>query len=226
LAPLSAAARIDRLVHVSAIGANPESDSDYARTKAAGEMAVRVAKPDAVIIRPSIVFGAGDGFLNRFASMATLAPALPLIGGGETKFQPVYVGDVAEAIARATTRADAAGRTFELGGPAVWTLGDVLKYIVRETKRERALVPLPFGIARIIGSLAQITAAFGIAPVLTKDQVVSLQSDNVVSQGAEGLAALGIEPTGLEAIAPAYLWRYRKGGQFAEAPAAETLVTA
>lgn len=226
VAEACAAARIDRLVHVSAIGANPESDSDYARTKAAGEMAVRVAKPDAVIIRPSIVFGAGDGFLNRFASMATMAPALPLIGGGETKFQPVYVGDVAEAISRATTRADAAGRTFELGGPAVWTFGDVLKYILRETKRERALVPLPFGIARIIGGLAQITAVFGIAPVLTKDQVVSLESDNVVSPGAEGLAALGIEPTGLEAIAPAYLWRYRKGGQFAEAPAAETLVTA
>jgi uncharacterized protein YbjT (DUF2867 family) len=226
VAEACAAARIDRLVHVSAIGANPESESDYARTKAAGEMAVRVAKPDAVIIRPSIVFGAGDSFLNRFASLATMAPALPLIGGGETKMQPVYVGDVAEAITRATTRADAAGRTFELGGPAVWSFGDILRYILRETGRERALAPLPFGIARALGGLAQISAVFGVAPVLTKDQVILLETDNVVAPGAEGLSALGIEPTGLEAIAPAYLWRYRKGGQFAESPAPGTLVTA
>lgn len=220
------AAGIARLVQISAIGADANSASAYARSKAAGEAAVRAVLPEAVIIRPSIVFGAGDDFLNRFASLAVMAPALPLIGGGETKLQPVYVGDVAEAIARATTRADAAGRTFELGGPAVWTFGDVLKYILRETKRERALIPLPFGVARIIGGLAQITAGFGITPLLTKDQVVSLESDNVVASGAEGLEALGVEATGLEAIAPAYLWRYRKGGQFAEAPAAETLVAA
>ncbi len=220
------AAGIARLVQISAIGADANSASAYARSKAEGEAAVRAVLPEAVIVRPSIVFGAGDGFLNRFASLAVMAPALPLIGGGETKLQPVYVGDVAEAIARATTRAEAAGRTFELGGPAVWTFGDVLKYIVRETKRERPLVPLPFGPARIIGSLLQITAGFGITPLLTKDQVVSLESDNVVAPGAEGLEALGVEATGMEAIAPAYLWRYRKGGQFAESPAAETLVPA
>ena len=215
-----AAAGIDRLVHVSAIGANPESESKYAATKAAGEMAVREAKPDAVIIRPSILFGAGDGFLNRFALMATMAPALPLIGGGRTRFQPVHVGDVAEAIARAVERPDAAGRTFELGGPAVVTMEDVLKLVLRETRRRNGLVPLPFFAARTIGSFAQLTAFVGIPPFLTRDQVVSLESDNVVADGAEGLAELGIEPTGVEAIAPSYLWRYRRGGQFSERPAA------
>ena len=219
IAKACAAASVGRLVQVSAIGANPESDSGYARSKAAAEMAVREAKPDAVVIRPSIVFGAGDGFLNKFAAMASMAPALPLIGGGQTKFQPVYVADLAEAIARATAGREAAGRTFELGGPAVMTFEDVLKLIRRETYRGFGLVPLPFFAARAIGSLAQLTALVGIAPVLTHDQVVMLESDNVVADGAEGLAALGIEPTGIEAIAPSYLWRYRRGGQFAEAPA-------
>ncbi|HEY0599970.1 complex I NDUFA9 subunit family protein, partial [Brevundimonas sp.] len=181
-----AAASVDRLVHVSAIGANPESDSKYARTKAAGEMAVREAKPDAVVIRPSIVFGAGDGFLNKFASMATMAPALPLIGGGKTRFQPVYVGDVAEAIVRTVERPDAAGRTFELGGPEVMTFEDILKLVLRETRRRNGLIPLPFFAARAIGSLAQLTSIVGIAPVLTRDQVASLETDNVVADSAEG----------------------------------------
>ena len=220
IAEACAAANVDRLVHISAIGANPESASDYARTKAEAEMAVREVKPNAVISRPSIVFGAGDDFLNRFARMAQFAPALPLIGGGHTRFQPVYVADVAEAIARAATLPQAAGRTFELGGPAVMTFGDVLRLVRRETYRRNALVPLPFFLARIIGSLAQLTAFIGIPPVLTRDQVVLLENDNVVAPGAEGLAELGVEPTGIEAIAPSYLWRYRRGGQFAEAPVA------
>jgi NADH dehydrogenase len=220
IAEACAAGGVGRLVQVSAIGANPESRSDYARSKAAAEMAVRAVKPDAVVIRPSIVFGAGDDFLNRFAELATMAPALPLIGGGQTKFQPVYVGDVAEALARAVTLPEAAGRTFELGGPAVMTFEDVLKLIRRETYRSFGLAPLPFFVARLIGSVAQLSTVVGIAPVLTRDQVVLLQSDNVVAEGAEGLAALGIEPTGIEAIAPSYLWRYRKGGQFADAPSA------
>ena len=219
IAEACAAAGVSRLVQVSAIGASPESASDYALSKAAAEVAVREVKPDAVVIRPSIVFGAGDGFLNRFAALASMAPALPLIGGGRTKFQPVYVADVAEAIARATTGREAAGRTFELGGPAVMTFEDVLKLIRRETYRSFGLIPLPFFAARAIGSLAQLTAKVGIAPVLTRDQVVLLESDNVVADGAEGLAQLGIEPTGIEAIAASYLWRYRRGGQFAEAPA-------
>ena len=219
IAEACAAGGVGRLVQVSAIGASPDSRSDYALSKAAAEMAVRTAKPDAVVIRPSIVFGAGDDFLNRFAQLATMAPALPLIGGGQTRFQPVYVGDVAEAIARATAAPEAGGRTFELGGPAVMTFEAVLKLIRRETYRSFGLIPLPFFAARAIGSLAQLSAFVGIPPVLTRDQVVLLQSDNVVGEGAEGLAALGIEATGIEAIAPTYLWRYRKGGQFADAPA-------
>ena len=219
IAEACAAGGVGRLVQVSAIGASPESRSAYALSKAAAELAVREVKPDTVVIRPSIVFGAGDDFLNRFAALASIAPALPLIGGGQTKFQPVYVGDVAEAIARATVLTEAAGRTFELGGPAVMTFEDVLKLIRRETYRNFGLIPLPFFAARAIGTLAQLTAMVGIAPVLTRDQVVLLESDNVVADSAEGLAALGIEPTGIEAIAPSYLWRYRRGGQFAEAPA-------
>lgn len=215
----AAAAGVNRLVQVSAIGANPEGDSAYARSKAEGEMAVRAVKPDAVVVRPSVVFGADDDFLNKFAKMAQLAPALPLIGGGQTRFQPVYVGDVADAIARVASRADAAGRTYELGGPAVMTFEDILKLVLRETFRTRGLVPLPWFAARAIGSLAQLTAVAGIQPVLTRDQVLSLQTDNVVAEGVDGLRELGIEPTGIEAIAEHYLWRYRRGGQFAQAAA-------
>lgn len=220
IAEACAAAGVDRLVQVSALGANPESQSDYARTKAEAEMAVREVKPDAVIVRPSVVFGAGDDFLNKFAKMAQLSPVLPLVGGGQTKFQPVYVGDVAEAIARATGRGESAGQTYELGGPAVMTFEEVLKLVSRETYRTPGLLPLPFFAARIVGALAQLTAIVGIKPVLTEDQVVLLQSDNVVSDGAQGLADLGIQPTGVEAVAASYLWRYRRGGQFAEPVAA------
>lgn len=219
IAEACAAAGVDRLVQISAIGANPESQSAYARTKAAAEMAVREVKPDAVIVRPSIVFGSGDGFLNRFAAMASISPVLPLIGGGKTRFQPVWVGDVAEAIARAVVLPEAAGRTFELGGPAAISFEDVLKLVLRETNRRNGLLPLPFFAAKIIGAFAQLTALVGIAPALTQDQVIALQTDNVVSPSAEGLAALGIEPTGMDAIVPGYLWRYRRGGQFAESPA-------
>lgn len=222
VAQACADAGVTRLVQMSAIGADTEAAGLYGRTKGQAEAAVRAVRPDAVILRPSIVFGAGDGFLNRFAEMASFAPALPLIGGGQTKFQPVYVGDVAEAVARAVIRRDAAGRTFELGGPAVMTFEEVLKLILRETHRQRLLLPLPFFAARAIGSLAQLTAVIGIPPVLTQDQVVMLQTDNVVAPGAEGLAALDIQPTGIEAIAPSYLWRYRRGGQFAEKPVSLT----
>jgi uncharacterized protein YbjT (DUF2867 family) len=220
IAEACVAAGVSRLVQMSAIGADTHSEGEYGRSKGKAEAAVRAVKPDAVILRPSIVFGNGDGFLNRFASMATMSPALPLIGGGETKFQPVWVGDVAEAIARSVARTDAAGRTFELGGPEVWSFKQILEYILRETGRRRLLAPLPFFAASMIGSLAQITAVVGIPPVLTQDQVLMLKTDNVVAPGAEGLSALGIEATGLEAIAPSYLWRYRRGGQFAVSPGA------
>lgn len=216
IAEAAQAAGIGRLVQMSAIGADANSPSAYARTKAEAEAAVRAVRPDAVIIRPSVVFGAGDDFLNKFAAMAGYAPALPLIGGGRTKFQPVYVGDVAEAIARAVADRDAAGRAFELGGPAVWTFEDILKLVLRETHKSRLLLPIPFPVARLIGAFAQLTAFVGLAPMLTRDQVLMLQVDNVVAPGAEGLSALGVEPTGLEAVAPSYLWRYRPGGQFAE----------
>ena len=220
VAEAAKAAGVKRLTHMSALGADVNGKAAYARTKGQAEIAVRDAFPGAVVVRPSVVFGAGDQFLNKFAAMATYSPALPLIGGGVTKFQPVYVGDVAEAIARAVEAPQAEGKTFELGGPSVWTFEDVLKFILRETKRERFLIPIPFPIARMIGSLAQIPAAIGLAPALTKDQVLLLEGDNVVSPGAEGLAELGIESTGLEAIAPGYLFRYRVGGQYAENPAA------
>lgn len=219
VAEAAKAADVKHLVHMSALGADVNGKAEYARTKGRAEAAVRAVFPGAVVIRPSVIFGSDDAFLNKFAAMATFSPALPLIGGGVTRFQPVYVGDVAEAIARATVAPEAVGKTFELGGPAVWTFKDLLKFILRETKRNRFLIPLPFFAARMIGSLAQIPAAIGLTPALTKDQVLLLESDNVVSPGAEGLAVLGIEPTGLEAIAPAYLFRYRVGGQYAENPA-------
>ncbi|MGH7021176.1 MAG: complex I NDUFA9 subunit family protein [Brevundimonas sp.] len=220
VAEAAKAAGVQRLTHMSALGADANGKAAYARTKGAAEAAVRAAFPGAVVIRPSVIFGSDDNFLNKFAAMATFSPALPLIGGGVTKFQPVYVGEVAEAVARATVSPEAESKTFELGGPSVWTFEDILKFILRETKRNRFLIPIPFPIARLIGAVAQIPAVIGLAPVLTKDQVLLLESDNVVSPGAEGLAALGIEPTGLEAIAPGYLFRYRVGGQYAENPTA------
>lgn len=219
IAKAARAAKIDRVVQVSSIGADTQGAAAYARSKGEAEVLMRRIRPDAVILRPSIVFGMGDGFLNRFAAMATWSPALPLIGGGETRFQPVYVGDVAEAVAQAVIRPEVGGQTFELGGPAIYSFKDLLRLILRETGRNRLLVPMPFFIARILGSAAQTTALVGVAPLLTRDQVLMLETDNVVAQGAEDIAALGIQPTGLEAIVPSYLWRYRVGGQFAERPA-------
>ena len=219
VAEAAKAAKLSRLVQVSAIGADKDSASSYARTKAEGEAAVKAAFKGATIVRPSVVFGPGDGLLNRFASLATFAPALPLIDGGQTRFQPVYVGDLAEAIARALVGGETAGQTYEIGGPSVMTYEDLLKLVLRETGRNRLLLPLPGFIARPIGSLAQLSALVFIPPVLTRDQVELLATDNVVSPDAKGLADLGIEPTGLDAIAPSYLWRYRVGGQFAANPA-------
>lgn len=220
IAEAAKAAGVQRLVQISAIGADAASPSAYGRTKAQAEAAVRAVYPDAVILRPSLVFGAGDSFLNRFAAMATMAPALPLIGGGETRFQPVYVGDVAEAIARGVTRADAAGRTYELGGPSLYTFREVLELVRRETGRDRMLVSVPFIVAKPLGSLLQLSRIVGLTPPLTRDQVLMLEKDNVVAADAFGLSDLGIDhPAGMAAIAPSYLWRYRVGGQFAEAPA-------
>lgn len=211
----AAAAVGARLVHVSAIGADAESASAYARSKAAGEAAVREAAPDSVIVRPSVVFGPEDNFTNRFASLARMMPVLPLIGGGETRMQPVYAGDVASAIADAVDGTLRPGATYELGGPEVLTLREINQIILATTDRERTLMPLPFGLARLNALLLQ----FAPSPfTLTRDQVTLLQSDNVVSDAAKAagltLEGLGITPDSLEAVAPQYLWRFRPQGQF------------
>lgn len=211
----AAAAAGARLVHVSAIGADAELASAYARSKAAGEAAVREAAPESIIIRPSVVFGPEDDFTNRFASLARMMPVLPLIGGGETKMQPVYAGDVASAIAAAVDGTAKPGATYELGGPEVLTLREVNQIILAVTDRERTLVPLPFGFAKLEALLLQ----FAPSPfTLTRDQVTLLQSDNVVSDAAKAagltLEGLGITPDSLEAVAPQYLWRFRPQGQF------------
>jgi NADH dehydrogenase len=210
------AAGVKRLVQISAIGADAHSPSKYQRTKAEGEAAVRAAFPGAVVIRPSIVFGAEDKFFNKFGQMAALFPALPLVGGGETRFQPVYVGDVAQVVAQAVASPAAEGLTYELGGPAVYSFKQLLELILRETGRNRILAPLPWFAASLIGKVGDLSP---IAPPLTSDQVESLKADNVADRGLPGLAEAGVVPTAVEAVVPSYLYRYRKGGQYAEVPA-------
>ncbi|MFM8819242.1 MAG: complex I NDUFA9 subunit family protein [Phenylobacterium sp.] len=209
-----------RLVQMSALGADAASSSRYARTKAAGEAAVREILPSAVVLRPSIVFGPGDDFFNKFGEMAVVSPFLPLIGGGRTRFQPVYVGDVARAVASVALDAQYAGRTFELGGPGVFTFREILDLIQKETGRRRLYAPLPFPLATLVGTLCSPLALTPLAPPLTADQVELLKTDNVVSGQAPGLADLGVTPETVEAILPTYLYRFRKGGQFAGASAA------
>ncbi len=206
---------IGTLIQVSAIGADAGSASKYARTKAEGEAAVRQAVPTATVVRPSIVFGQDDQFFNRFAALATRSGVLPLPGGGATRFQPVFVGDVAAAIANAIGNPAAAGKTLELGGPTVYTFRELMELVLKQTQRERLLLPLPWPVASAIGSLGDLASAF-IAPPLTSDQVELLKTDNVVSGDLPGLAALGVTPTAVEAVVPTYLYRYRKGGQFAD----------
>ena len=201
------------LIHASTTGVDPESDSQYSVTKALGEQRVREAFPDATILRSSIVFGPEDNFFNRFAGLARLLPALPLIGGGHTKFQPVFVGDVAKAVERCLADPATRGKTYELGGSRIYTFREILEIVLRETGRKRWLVPIPFSVAMLKASILQL---FPNA-MLTRDQVRFLHYDNVVAPGALTLADLGIEPETLEAILPTYLWRFRRGGQF-EAP--------
>ena len=197
-----------RLLQMSAIGASIRSPALYARTKAAGEAAVREAFPRASIVRPSIVFGPEDDFFNRFAALARMTPVLPLFGGGRTKFQPVYVGDVAEAIARIVDDPNTEGKTYELGGPRVYTFREVLEIVLRETGRRRLLLPLPFWLADVQASFLQLLPK----PPLTRDQVKMLARDTVVGSEALGLAELGISPTAVEEIVPTYLGRYRRSG--------------
>jgi NADH dehydrogenase len=209
-AEAATAAGVTHLVHVSAIGADKESQSTYARCKAEGEEAVRRAMPGAVILRPSIIFGPEDGFFNKFADLARYVPALPLIGGGKTRFQPVFVGDVAAAIVTALDSQAARGRTYELGGPGIYSFKELMQIILKEIGRSRALIPVPFALASLKAAFLQLMPK----PLLTMDQVRLLKTDNVVAPGAPGLADLGITPTSVEAVVPSYLWRYRATGEY------------
>jgi uncharacterized protein YbjT (DUF2867 family) len=218
IAEAAADAGVSSFVQFSAIGADADGPSDYARSKAAGEQAVREVFPQASIVRPSIVFGPEDSFFNRFAGMARFSPFLPLIGGGATRFQPVFAGDVGDAVARIVGGATPA--TYELGGPEVKTFRELMQYVLEVTGRKRLLLPLPFSVARmqaeVLGALPK--------PLLTKDQVAQLTVDNVVSEEAiasgRTLEGLGIRPTPMEVVVPGYLYAYRKAGQFTNIHAA------
>jgi uncharacterized protein YbjT (DUF2867 family) len=208
------------LTHISALGADLDSESDYARTKALGEKAVLETIKDAVIFRPSINFGPEDGFFNRFANMARYSPVLPLIGGGQTKFQPVYVGDVAEAVARSVDGRVKGGQIYELGGPQVLTFKQCMEEMLAVIDRKRFLVPVPWWVANMQASILGLLPN----PLLTKDQVLQLREHNIVSDAAarenRTVAGLGMQPRSIGAILPTYLWRYRAAGQFQRKPAA------
>jgi uncharacterized protein YbjT (DUF2867 family) len=203
-----------RMIHVSAIGADDNSPALYARSKALGEKLVLSAVPSATIFRPSIMFGPEDDFFNRFAGLARFSPALPLVGGGHTKFQPIFVGDVAAAIAQAVEGRTEPGAVYELGGPEVRTCRELMEYVLATIERRRLLIPLPFGLAKFQSYFLQLLPK----PLLTPDQVELLKRDNVVSEQAKRerhtLDDLGIDPVAIEAIVPSYLWRFRKSGQF------------
>lgn len=208
----AAGARV--FIQMSAIGASAESASAYARSKAEGEARAKANFPGAIIVRPSIVFGPEDEFFNRFAGLARVSPTLPLIGGGETRFQPVFVGDIAEAMVRLVDAGQATGRTYEFGGPEVFTFKQLMDFTLATIDRRRLLVPVPWTVAKmqalVLGLLPK--------PMLTTDQVEMLKSDNVVGDAAKAerrtLEGLGIAPDGIEAVVPSYLYRYRKAGQF------------
>lgn len=205
-----------KLVHISAIGANANSDVPYARTKGRAEAAILSIKPDAVIYRPSVVFGPEDDFFNKFADMARMAPVLPLIGGGKTKFQPVYVMDIAEAVAKAVEGKVEGGKVYELGGPEVLTFRECLEAVLKATSRKNPLVSIPFGVASLIGSVASLVPL--IKPPITSDQVRLLKTDNVVSKEAEAegrtLKDIGVVPTMVGSVVDSYLVQYRPQGQY------------
>ena len=206
---------ISNFVQISAIGADTEADSQYAQTKAEAEAIIKAAIPTADIVRPSIIFGPEDQFFNRFAQMASMAPALPLIGGN-TKFQPVYAGDVAQAIAKLVGRGTS-GETYELGGPRVYSFKELMNFVNETTARKRFLVPVPWIGASILGMVGEIVGYLPfVKPFLTRDQVANLKVDNVVGQDAKGFSELGIDLETIESIVPPYLERYRKHGQFHE----------
>lgn len=217
-------AGITNIVHMSALGADANASALYARTKAAGERAVLELVPGASIVRPAVVFGPEDAFFNRFAALARLSPALPLIGGGTARMQPVFVGDVAEAIARALEGEAKPGAAYELGGPQIKTFRELMAFILDTTERRRLLAPLPFAAANLIAGVTELakTASLGLFPdmfMLTRDQVALLRHDNVVSAAATAdgrtLQGLGISPESYESFVPTYLYRFRSTGQFA-----------
>ncbi|MEM7168739.1 MAG: complex I NDUFA9 subunit family protein [Pseudomonadota bacterium] len=213
VAKASAEAGASAFVHMSALGADGGSDSDYARTKGKGEEAVRAAFQSASIVRPSIIFGPEDSFFNRFAQMAQFSPFLPLIGGGETKYQPVYVGDVAQAIFKCATDSRYAGETYELGGPKIYSFKELLELMLQQTRRKNRLISLPFGLAEVIARFAELSPV----PPLTRDQVKLLRHDNVISPKAKTLADLGISPKTVEAVLPTFMDQYRIGGRYKSA---------
>jgi uncharacterized protein YbjT (DUF2867 family) len=207
IARSAATAGVGRMVHMSAIGAAADSPSAYGRSKAAGEAAVLSAFPGATILRPSLVFGPEDNFFNRFAAITRVSPVMPVFSG-DTRMQPVYAGDVADAVRRVLVDHGTMGQVFELGGPKVWTFRELLGFILQETRRKRRLVEMPMGLARLQASVLEHVPG----KPLTRDQLTMLSRDNVVSSGAAGLEALGIAPTPLELIVPGYLARYQPGG--------------
>lgn len=211
-----AAAGVKNVALVSAIGADAESESDYARTKGEGENVLREHVPTADILRPSILFGPEDDFFNRFAGLTSFAPALPLIGGGKTKFQPAYVEDVANAVAISVTRGTT-GETYELGGPNTYTFKALLQFVLETIDKKRILAPVPWFAANMMGFGGELSGALPfVKPFLTRDQVENLKVDNVVSDTAKGFEAFDIHPETIEAIVPSYLSKYRKYGQFHE----------
>ena len=225
LAEAAKAAGIESFVHVSALGADSTARSRYAKSKAAGEAAVLENLPGAVILRPSVVFGPEDAFFNRFAAMARFMPALPLVGGGKTKLQPVYVGDVAEAVALALEGEAPAGAAYELGGPQVASLREIIQFVLRVTERKRLLVPIPFMLMWLLGGMTELAmaASLGLFPgllALTRDEIKLLRHNSIVTDAAQSdgrtLTGLGIAPECFEALVPSYISRYRKTGRFAD----------
>jgi len=208
IARLAASSTATSLIHISAIGADSKSTSDYARSKGLGEEAVRSAFARAVVLRPSIVFGPEDAFFNRFAGMTRASPVLPVVSA-RTKFQPVYVGDVADAVMAGISRADAAGCLFELGGPDVRTFRQLLEYMLSCIGKSRDILDLPIGLARLQAFFLERLPG----KLLTRDQIKLLRHDNVVAEGALDLASLGLVPTPMDLIVPGYLARFRKGGR-------------
>ena len=211
IAKAVSAAGVETFVHISALGVE-ESTSKYAKSKLAGEKALLAAFPNASILRPSVIFGEDDNFFNMFASMAKVLPALPLIGGGQTKFQPVFVGDVADAVMACLESDAAKGQIYALGGPEVLSFEEIYKKLFEYTGQERLLLPLPFGAAKVQAFFMGILPN----PPLTRDQVESLKYDNVVKSGEKTLADLGVSATNLDLILPQYLMRYRRGGRFGD----------